>query len=355
MASEYPSFAHDARMPLPYVPDRDDEISLIDLWIILLRRKWVVAGALLLCVLLGLGWVLAKPPGFEYETTIQIGEVFSNGTLQPIEPVTSVLAKIQETYIPLARTRLLRGDALGAFKLAARSPQGSTLIVVSGEGSPAQENTYLGLLQDVVQQIQADLSPRFKAARQVTERDRESTEARLQQLVAEAKLSQGQFERLDSWTQTVERRLQIVHSDLQTLRGQRNALLKHDSAETTDVRLIVLNGDIRTLQDTAADLQEQLGKWIPAQRDDILSRLKQNQVDQNTQQLHMQEIEARAAALQPTRAVLVPQRLPEPIGTGAVVILALTGVLGLVLGVFAAFFTEFLARANAVMKASTER
>ncbi|MCO6441276.1 MAG: hypothetical protein J5I81_09350 [Nitrococcus mobilis] len=355
MASEFPSLTRDARMPLPYASDHDDEISLIDLWIILVRRKWVVAGVLLLCVLLGLGWVLVKPPGYQYETTIQIGEVFSGDTLQPIEPVTSVLAKIQETYIPLARTQHLSGGTLGGFKLEARSPQGSALIVVSGEGSAAQQSTYLELLHDVFQQIQTDLSPRFKAARQATERERESAETRLQQLMAEAKLSQGQLERLDSWTQTVEQRLQAVRADLQALREQRNGLLKRDSADSADMRLIVLNGDIRTLQDMVADLQEQLGKWIPAQRDEILSRLKQNQVDQSTQRLHMQEIETRAAALQPTRAVLAPQRLPEPIGTGPVVILALAGVLGLMLGVFAAFFTEFLTRANAVMKSSTER
>lgn len=355
MASEYPSLTHDARMPLPYAPDHDDEISLIDLWIILVRRKWTIAGVLLLCVLLGLAWVLVKPPRYQYETTIQIGEVLSGDALQPIEPVGAVLAKIQETYIPLARTRLLAADAQGGFKLKARSPQGSALIVVSGEGAPAQQSTYLGLLHDVLQQIQTDLSPRFKAARQATERERESTESRLQQLTAEAKLSQGQLERLGSWTQTVERRLQIVRTDLQTLREQRNDLLKRGSADSADVRLIVLNGDIRTLQGTIADLQEQLGKWIPAQRDEILSRLKQNQVDQSMQQLRMQEIEARAAALQPTRAVLVPQRLPESIGTGSVVILALAGVLGLMLGVFTAFFTEFLARANAVMKSNAER
>ncbi|EAR21710.1 Wzz/FepE/Etk N-terminal domain-containing protein [Nitrococcus mobilis] len=343
-------------MPLLYASDHDDEISLIDLWIILVRRKWTIAGVLLLCVLLGLAWVLVKPPRYQYETAIQIGEVLSGDALQPIEPVGAVLAKIQETYIPLARARLLAADAQGGFKLKARSPEGSALlIVVSGEGVPAQRSTYLKLLHDVLQQIQVDLSPRFKAARQATEREREGTESRLQQLTAEAKLVQGELERLGSWNQVVERRLQIVRTDLQTLREQRNGLLKRGLSDSADMRLIVLNGDIRTLQETIADLQEQLGKWIPAQRDGILSRLKQNQVDQSTQQLRMQEIEARAAALQPTRAVLVPQRLPEPIGTGPVVILALAGVLGLMLGVFAAFFTEFLARANAVMKSSTKR
>lgn len=352
MPSEYPYAARDARMPLPYAANYDDEISLIDLWIILIRRKWVIAGVLLLCVLLGLAWVLLKPPTYQYGTTIQIGQVFAGDDLQPIEAVGSVLAKIQETYIPLARGRLLSGDALGGFKLDAKSPAGSELIVISGEGSPAQQSIYLPLLQDVVGQVQADLRPRFNAAREATERERDNAESRLEQLKAEAALSQEQLKSLNSWTQTVNQRLQAARSDLQSLREQRNELLTRAPANSADTRLIALNGDITSLRESTGDLQEQLGRWIPAQRDEIMRQLKQNHTDQSAQQTRIQEVKARQAALQPTLAVLKPQRLPEPIGTSPIVILALAGVLGLMLGVFAAFFTEFLARANTAMKSS---
>lgn len=362
MPSEYPYATRDARMPLPYAANYDDEISLIDLWIILIHRKWVIAGVLLLCVLLGLAWVLLKPSTYQYGTTIQIGQVFAGDDLQPIEAVGSVLAKIQETYIPLARGRLLSGDVLGGFKLEAKSPAGSELIVISGEGSPAQQSIYLPLLQDVVGQVQADLRPRFNAAREATERERDNAESRLEQLKAEAALSQEQLKSLNSWTQTVNQRLQAARSDLRSLREQRNELLTRAQATSTDkrladprladTRLIALNGDITGLRESTGDLQEQLGRWIPAQRDEIMRQLKQNHTDQSVQQARIQEVKARQAALQPTRAVLKPQRLPEPIGTSPIVILALAGVLGLMLGVFAAFFTEFLARANTAMKSS---
>lgn len=355
MPSEYPSVGRDARMPLPYAADYDDEISLIDLWIILVRRRWVVAGVLLLCLVLALGWALLKPPTYQYESTIQVGQVFTAGGLRPIESVNSVLARIQEVYIPLARGRLLTADALGGFKLDASSPEGSELVVISGEGVASQQSTYLRLLQDVIEQLRADLLPRFQAAREAIERERGNAETRLEQLKAEARLSQGQLKWLDGWTQTVDRRLQATRSDLQALREQRNALLTRAQADPAGVRLIALNGDVTSLRETVADLQEQLGKWIPAQRDEITRQLKQNHTDQSTQRTRIQEVEARRAALQPTRAVLEPQRLPEPMGTGAMVVLALAGVLGVMLGVFAAFFTEFLTRANAAMRSGAER
>lgn len=353
VSSEYPALAPDKR-PLPRAPD-DDEISLIDLWIVLVRRKWVVGGVLLLCLLLGLAWALLKSPSYQYETTIQVGQVFSGDVLQPIEPVGSVLAKIQETYIPLARGRVLSGEATGGFKLEVRSPADSALIVVTGEGPPAQQATYHRLLQGVLEQLQNDLQPRFKAAQKAIERDRMGAEARLQQLEAEASLSQAQLKRLDGWTETLEQRLQDTRAELQELRRQREALFKRPASDSDEGQLIALNADVASLRETISDLQEQLGRRIPEQRDEITRELKQNVVEQNAQHAHIQGIEARAAALTPTRAVLEPQRLPEATGTSPVVIMALAGVLGLMLGVFAAFFTEFLARANAVMRASAER
>ena len=354
MPSEYPSVARDARMPLPYAAEHDDEISLIDLWIVLVRRKWVIAGVLLLCILLGLGWVLLKPPTYQYESAIQIGQVITDGSLQPIAPVESVLATIQETYIPLARSRLLSADEVGGFKLDARSPSGSELIVMSGEGAPAQQHKYLQLLQSVIEQVRASQLSRFEAAREAVERERGSAESQLEQLKAEASLSQEQLKRLDDWTQTLGRRLQSARSDLQALRQQRDRLLTRGSADPVDVQLVALNGDITSLRESVADLQDRIGTQIPAQRDEIMRKLKQNHTDQSAQQARIQEIEAQHAALQPTRAVLEPQRLPQITGTSPILVLALAGVLGLMVGVFAAFFTEFLARANAAMKSNAE-
>ena len=351
VSSEYPAFARDQRS-LTRASD-PDEISLIDLWIILVRRKWVVGGVLLLCLLLGLTWVLLRSPNYQYETTIQIGQVFRGDHLEPVAPTASVLASIQETYIPLARARFL--DGAGGFRLEARSPSGSELIVVSGLGLAAQQSTYLKLLQSVFDQVQDDLRPRFKAAREAAERERANAESRLQQLEAEAGLTQEQLKRLDGWTETVEQRLRDARADLEDLRRERAMLLERSSTQSVDGRLIALNTDVTSVRETIGHLQEQLGRWIPEQRSELMRELKRNLVDQNSQQARIQEIEARLATLAPTRAVLEPRRLPEAIGTSAVVILALAIVLGLMLGILAAFFTEFLARANAVMRASAER
>src|SRR5699024_5552872 len=135
---------------------------------------------------------------------------------------------------------------------------------------------------------------------------------------------------------------------------QRDRLLTSGSTNLANVQLVALNGDITSLRESVANLEDQLGTQVPAQRDAIMRQLKQNRTDQSAQQAHIQEIEARHAALQPTRAVLKPQRLPQITGASPILILALAGVLGLMLGVFTAFFTEFLVRANAAMKLSAE-
>lgn len=352
-----PSFRQ-AWLPLSYTAEPEQETSLIDLWIILVRRRWVVWGVLLLCLFLGLVRVLTLPMTYRYETAIQVGRVYNGGSFVPIDPVDSMLAKTQETYIPLARDRYLadHSNALGHFKLQASSPRGSDLIVISGEGSQAQQNTYLHLLNEVVDQARADQLPRYQAAMEATELERRSAESGFAQLKAEAKIAQTQLKRLDGWSQTLDKRLQDLRSDLQALRRQRTELLSRVKGDNPahDIQMISLNGEIARLRDMVEDLQQQLSVGIPAQQDKISRQLEQNGTDQKTQQVHIQEIEARHAAMQPPQAVVRPQRLPEPVGLSRFVILAVAGVLGLMLGVFAAFIAEFLARANAVMKSHAE-
>jgi len=70
----------------------DDEISLLDLWQILLRRKWWVLGAPLLAVVAAAVAVTFMKPQWEATAAIQIGAVGQAG--QVIEPPARVVARV---------------------------------------------------------------------------------------------------------------------------------------------------------------------------------------------------------------------------------------------------------------------
>ena len=64
----------------------------------------------------------------------------------------------------------------------------------------------------------------------------------------------------------------------------------------------------------------------------------------DNQQQAIQVLKTRLANIKETHALIEPVRSLGPVGPGGKVILALAGVLGLMLGLFAAFMAEFLAK-----------
>ena len=61
---------------------RDDEIGLIDLWLIL-RKRWVwVAGILLLSIAAAVAYITLTPPTYEAHAKIQVGKVHALGHIE---------------------------------------------------------------------------------------------------------------------------------------------------------------------------------------------------------------------------------------------------------------------------------
>ncbi|MFN2349577.1 MAG: Wzz/FepE/Etk N-terminal domain-containing protein [Thioalkalivibrio sp.] len=74
---------------------RDDEISLIDLWKVLNRRRWMIAGATVLCVLAAVMYSLVATPVYESRSVVQIGKVASIG---PVENPDEMVQRLLQAY-----------------------------------------------------------------------------------------------------------------------------------------------------------------------------------------------------------------------------------------------------------------
>ena len=70
---------------------REDEISLIDLWQILLRRKRSIFICFIICFIIGGLYIMLKPPVFEATTQIRIGQIAGIGLLEDGNEVCSIL------------------------------------------------------------------------------------------------------------------------------------------------------------------------------------------------------------------------------------------------------------------------
>ena len=84
----------------------DDEIDLVQLVQILLKRKYLILVVTFLCLLIGGGYAFFKEKVYLYTTSLQVGEVLTDGEgsikKAAIEAPPSVKLKVEKVYIPAA-------------------------------------------------------------------------------------------------------------------------------------------------------------------------------------------------------------------------------------------------------------
>ena len=145
----------------------DDEISLIDLAVVLVRRRWVIFGVFALCAVVGsvVAWV--KPAQYKYTAAIAIAQVPNGSSLQPIESPQAVLARVENVYVPSARSALVKRAAEkdADYPVSASVPKGSSLIWLEAKGSEADGDDYTSLYTDVADSIRASEHPQVESFR----------------------------------------------------------------------------------------------------------------------------------------------------------------------------------------------
>ena len=110
----------------------NDEISLIDLAKVLIRRKKTVYLIFSIIVILAMASALLSPKNFSYTTTIEIGQRIENGQVKLIDEPATLLVKINKTYIPLAQQLYLEQnpDHKNVLKIKTEVPKKSKIIVL---------------------------------------------------------------------------------------------------------------------------------------------------------------------------------------------------------------------------------
>ncbi|HED35968.1 MAG TPA: hypothetical protein ENJ08_17370 [Gammaproteobacteria bacterium] len=95
---------------LLYPIQDNDEVNLIDLIKIIIKRKNIFYTIVLVCLLLGIVIVLIKPATYEYKSVLQIGKIevkTKNGIeYELIEDVDSVQAKMENAYLTKVMSEL---------------------------------------------------------------------------------------------------------------------------------------------------------------------------------------------------------------------------------------------------------
>ena len=334
---------HNQIPPVHYV---EDEISLVDLWLVLVKRKLVLLGVVVACILAGLLYVVVVSPSYQYSTSIEIGTRLNGTESSIMESPETVLAKIKESYIPMARQEyfMAHPELKSVIKIDARVPKGSEIVVLSSKGFEDDGDIHKALQQSVVDRLKKDHGRIVDVLRKETEILQHKAVAKLEELKDANELIMARGKRLNGFAELLAKQAEEARKDLLQVKNNRQKSVKEATNEAKAMTLLMLDSEIRNYRELLAEIDERLYIETADAQDAIKKEAADNQRDQNAQQDNIAKLEIQLANLRETRALQLPMRSLEPVGSGKTLIILLSLVLGMMLGVFAAFFVEFLSR-----------
>lgn len=326
----------------------EDEISLIDLWLILARHQKVFWAILSLSIVAGVLYALLAPKIFNYTTSIEIGTRVQKEVISPIEDPQTVLAKIQESYVPLVLNENQKANQVENIKydIKTRVPKDSQLVVLESKGPEKVAPVYLDLHNNVVSKIQHDHQRIIEIIRKEAEIERNKAVNKLNELKDGFKLLTARESRVNSLELLLSEQLGQAKVHLDKAESSRQRAIKEATNEVKAMTLLLLDAEIDKQRQRLAELQERLKVEVADKKDEYIKQLADNQREQANQMDQISRLETQLNNLRETRALVPPMQSNEPTGLARSVIVLLAIIIGLFIGIFASFFAEFLDKAK---------
>jgi len=144
-----------------------DEISLVDLAMVLVRRKVMIISIFIVFIVSGITLALLIPRTYTFSTTIEIGSQIISGSIKPFESPQALLAKLQYSYIPqiLSEHKQSHPDDKNKYRINSSVPSGSNITLLEIKGTEDQADTLKQLLQITSQKAIEDHNRIFQSVK----------------------------------------------------------------------------------------------------------------------------------------------------------------------------------------------
>ncbi len=276
----------------------DDEISLVELWLVLVKRWKIVCIIFSLSLTLGVIIALSTPIKFLFSTTVELAQVNS----KLVESIGSVLAKLKHSHIPQVLGTEKDGEL---FEVEANNPRGSKMLVLTSLGLATDAEVIRRLHHSILDLL-------IKDQRALAEALDTPRKKKYSLLESQISIDTGRISKLKQ----SEKRLE-------------NALVA-----LGDTAISSQEGGIDLLQAQALNAHALMG--AEDAMIDYQSRLF--------------ELKSAIELSRQTTAGEVAVRSLKPSGIGAMAIILLSAMIGIFVGILAAFFLEFIAKARCSMR-----
>ena len=265
-----------------------NEMRLLDVWLILTRRKLIIGSMFFLSLAIGSSYAFLSPHLYSYTTLVEIG---TNGRGELLEPLETIRTKLADGYIArILQEHMVKNPSDTArYEIITDVPKNSNVLLLRSKGTAEQERTYATLHDAVVARLKQDHQRVQKLLRDDMQARLKMRERGLTDLKEKGKLLEAQLKRP----------------------GDKRDLPARELAFLTTLTLV--------------DRQRAQAEML-AQIDNIRSHL---------------------ALMRETGATGSPMRSANPVGPGKKTTVILSSVTGIFLGLLAALYVDFVAGVRA--------
>lgn len=285
------------QQPLQQYVYADDEISLYDIWNLLVRRRLLIGATAIGFMVAAAGYSLLQKPTYAVDLVLSVGTIPSNttGATAYIEPPASLVSQFNEVIIPAER--LQQAERLGA----------------TVEEIPLVEAEVLDASAGLVRLSAITVEARVPMVEELLTRIAEGI--------------------VDEHENTLIRRTDVIRDQIMLLRAEAERLTRIGNQIPPDISAIESG-------DSGAEASALYSLVVGAILDDNRHRALIS-YDRRRSELEIALAESNPTALEQEA------RMGEQQGQSMTLMGSLGLVLGLMLGVFGAFGREFLANAAA--------
>lgn len=296
--TQLPTGNYDANRPLPTTSgehaglrpaDGRDEISLYDIWLILTRRWRLVLTLFVLSSLTAVAIAMALPKRYTFTSMFEIGQVAGTRLLESPEVVR---LRLEKSIIPRVRREMYGSDVSAAPQVKVDTIAGQGVVAVSSAAPMKDQQRIQALHAAIFDALTAQHAPRLA---------------------------------------------QDVNALLLPLQNSVPALMEQEQDLQQQIARIAQPSGTNVEKSAEQDF---LLAWRLTDLRQELTQLRARLADRK------REVESIRLASRDTRVVEVASQADRPLGPGRAVIVALGSMLGLLVGVIAAFAADFLIQAR---------
>ena len=209
----------------------NDELSLVDLAMILFHHKIMIVIIFATFTILGVVTALSTPKAYTFSTTIEIGSQIVSGAVVPFESPRALLAKLQHSYIPLILSEHKKSfpDDNKKYRIKSSVPSGSNITLLEIKGTLDQEKNSKKLLHTLSQKAIQDHSRIFDSVKANLKMRLDHSTNNLKTLIIDSKAEIGSKSEIAATRDTIE----SLTSQIANLRNTHEVLPPIRSLEPT--------------------------------------------------------------------------------------------------------------------------